>query len=76
MLVTSADVAFEDEAGNRYEARGTTIAAAPWYNFNPSCAAFQTLMRWESGGRVGYSHIADFSGLGYLSAGMADSFCD
>ena len=72
MLVTRAVVEFEDDQGNCYEAVGTTIAAAPWYNFNPSSAAFQTLMRWESGSRVGYSHIADFAGLTYLSRGMAD----
>lgn len=72
MLVMRADVAFEDDSGDTYEAVGTTIAAAPWYNFNPSSAAFQTLMRWESGSRIGYSHIADFAGLGYLSEGMAD----
>jgi hypothetical protein len=72
MLVMRADVTFEDDRGDTYEVVGTTIAAAPWYNFNPSSAAFQTLMRWESGSRVGYSHIADFAGLGYLSEGMAD----
>lgn len=72
MLVTRCVVEFEDNQGNHYEAVGTTVAAAPWYNFNPSSAAFQTLMRWESGSRVGYSHIADFAGLGYLSRGMSD----
>jgi hypothetical protein len=72
MLVMRAVVTFEDDRGDTYEAVGTTIAAAPWYNFNPSSAAFQTLMRWESGSRVGHSHIADFAGLGYLSEGMAD----
>lgn len=71
MLVTDAQVTFEDDRGNVHVVHGTTVAAAPWYNFNPSSAAFQTLMRWESGGRVGYSHIADFAGLGYMSAGMA-----
>jgi hypothetical protein len=72
MLVMRAAVEFEDDQGNVYQANATTIAAAPWYNFNPSSAAFQTLMRWESGARIGYSHIADFSGLGYLAEGMAD----
>ncbi|WP_347718633.1 hypothetical protein [Sphingomonas sp.] len=76
MLVTRADVKFEDDQGNSYHARGTTIAAGPWYNFNPSSAAFQTLMRWESGTRVGHSHIADFAGLSYLSEGMSDNFAD
>lgn len=72
MLVTRAVVEFEDDRGNCWNAVGTTVAAAPWYNFNPSSAAFQTLMRWESGSRVGHSHIADFAGLAHLSRGMAD----
>ena len=72
MLVTRAVVEFEDDRGNCWDAVGTTVAAAPWYNFNPSSAAFQTLMRWESGTRVGHSHIADFAGLAHLSRGMAD----
>lgn len=72
MLVTRAVVEFEDDRGHRYDAVGTTVAAAPWYNFNPSSAAFQTLMRWENGAGVGHSHIADFAGLTHLSRGMAD----
>jgi hypothetical protein len=74
MLVMRAIVEFEDDKGNAYKAIGTTIAAAPWYNFNPSSAAFQTLVRWESGDRVGHSHIADFAGLGFLAEGLADQF--
>ena len=72
MLVTRADVRFEDDRGIVYTARGTTIAAAPWYNFNPSSVAYQTLMRWDSEQGVGYSHIADFTGHAFLSEGMAD----
>lgn len=72
MLVTRADVRFEDDRGNVYTAVGTTIAAAPWYNFNPSSVAYQTLMRWDSEHGVGYSHIADFTGHAFLSNGMAD----
>ncbi len=70
--VTRAVVEFTDDQGKCYEAVGTTIAGAPWYHFNPASAAFQTLMRFECDGRVGYSHIADFAGLGFLSRGMAD----
>ena len=76
MLVTRADVRFQDDRGTDYTARGTTVAAAPWYNFNPSSAAFQTLMRWESDHGVGYSHIADFTGHAFLSEGMADQLFD
>ena len=72
MLVTRAAIAFEDGEGGSYNATGTTIAGAPWYNFNPSSAGYQTLMRWEGEGRIGYSHIADFAGLGALAKGMAN----
>ena len=73
MLMTRAEVAFEDDRGDTYEAIGTTVAAAPWYNYNPSSVAYQALLRWECGSRIGYSHIGDFAGLGYLSDGMADA---
>ena len=72
MLVTSANVRFEDDRGQTYTARGTTIAAGPWYNFNPSSCAYQVLLRWEEGGGVGYGHIADFVGMYALSQAMAD----
>lgn len=74
MLVTRADIGFTDDRGIAYAARGTTIAAGPWYNFNPSSVAYQTLMRWEGEHGTGYSHIADFTGHAFLSAGMADRF--
>lgn len=74
MLVTRATIEFKDNQGKSYVAHGTTIAGAPWYNFNPASAAFQTLMRWECDGRSGHSHLADFSGLNFLSHGMADGF--
>lgn len=72
MNVTCAVVRFTDDQGQSYEAVGATIAGAPWYSFNPASAAYQTLMRFECNGRVGYSHIADFCGNGFLSQGMAD----
>jgi hypothetical protein len=76
MLVTRAVIQFTDDQGESYEALGTTVAGAPWYTFNPASAAFQTLMRFECNGRVGYSHIADFAGSGFLAQGMADHFAD
>ncbi|MES2493334.1 MAG: hypothetical protein V4579_08660 [Pseudomonadota bacterium] len=72
LLVTSAQVRFEDDRGDVHSARGTTIAAGPWYNFNPSSCGYQTLLRWESGDMVGHSHIADFVGQYALSQHMAD----
>lgn len=76
MLVTSAKIRFQDDQGEEYYAIGQTIAAGPWYNFNPSSVAYQCLMRWQSGERVGHSHIADFLGIYYLSLGMADALYD
>jgi hypothetical protein len=76
MLVTSAKVSFEDDRGDVYHAYGKTIAAGPWYNFNPSSVGYQVLLRWESEGRSGHSHIADFVGMYYLSQTMADDLYD
>lgn len=72
MLVTSANVRFVDDRGEEYFARGKSIAAGPWYNFNPSSCGYQVLLRWESGSRAGYGHIADFVGQYALSLNMAD----
>lgn len=73
MLVTSANVRFVDDRGEEYFARGMSIAAGPWYNFNPSSCGYQVLLRWESGSRAGYGHIADFVGQYALSLNMADA---
>lgn len=73
MLVTSANVRFVDDRGEEYFARGKSIAAGPWYNFNPSSCGYQVLLRWESGSRAGYGHIADFVGQYALSLNMADA---
>lgn len=76
MLVTAANVRFVDDRGEVYTARANTIAAGPWYNFNPSSCGYQVLMRWESEGHVGYGHIADFVGQYALSLNMADALYD
>jgi len=76
MLITSAKVRFEDDRGEVYEAYGKTIAAGPWYNFNPSSVGYQCLLRWVSGERSGHSHIADFVGQNYMALGMADDLYD
>lgn len=73
MLATSVEAWFEDDRGESWNVHGTTIAAGPWYNFNPSSCAYQVLIRWESEGRVGFGHIADFVGGGALSRHRADA---
>lgn len=72
MLVTSANVRFVDDRGDEYFVRGKSIAAGPWYNFNPSSCGYQVLLRWEAEGRSGYGHIADFVGQYALSLNMAE----
>ena len=42
-----------DVRGKRHEFHGVAVAVHPWYNFNPSHVAFQSLMRWTTGTRVG-----------------------
>lgn len=56
-----------DVRGIRHEVFGNAIAVHPWYNFNPSHVAFQSLMQWRSGNRIGHSEMADIFGLEYLA---------
>jgi hypothetical protein len=74
LCVTRAVIQFTDDQGKSYEAVGTTIAGSPWYQFNPASVGFQVLMRFECDGRTGYSHIADFAGLNFISKGMREHF--
>jgi len=57
-----------DVRGVRHEVFGNAIAVHPWYNFNPSHVAFQSLMQWRCGNRIGHSEMADIFGLEYLAA--------
>jgi len=56
-----------DVRGKKHEVFGTAIAVHPWYNYNPSHVAFQSLMQWRSGNRIGYSEMADIFGLEFLA---------
>jgi hypothetical protein len=56
-----------DVRGVKHEVSGSAIAVHPWYNYNPSHVAFQSLMQWRSGTRIGYSEMADIFGLEYLA---------
>lgn len=57
-----------DVRGKRHEMFGEAVAVHPWYNFNPSHVAFQTLMQWRCGSRIGHSEMADIFGLEFLAA--------
>lgn len=60
-----------DVRGKKHEVTGSAIAVHPWYNYNPSHVAFQSLMMWRSGARVGYSEMADIFGLEFLAERQA-----
>lgn len=67
MMPISAVIRVEDVRGKKYEFRAAPVAGYPWYAFNPSHTCFQTLMRYESEGKVGYGEFGDIFGLDYLS---------
>lgn len=56
-----------DVRGHRHEVHGNAVAVHPWYNYNPSHVAFQSLMQWRCGDRIGHSEMADIYGLEYLA---------
>ena len=57
-----------DVCGKQHEVFGTAIAVHPWYNYNPSHVAFQSLMQWRTAGnRIGHSEMADIFGLEFLA---------
>ncbi|HSW19133.1 MAG TPA: hypothetical protein VLJ86_18080 [Ramlibacter sp.] len=60
-----------DVRGVKHEIFGNAIAVHPWHNFNPSHVAFQSLMQWRCGTRIGYSEMADIFGLEYLAERQA-----
>lgn len=63
-----------DVEGGRHELLGTAVAVHPWYNYNPSHCAFQSLMRWQTpDGRLGHSEMADIYGLEYLAEVRANA---
>jgi hypothetical protein len=66
MLGVSNHIQAKDVRGREYEFFGTAVAAAPWYSFNPCCASFQSLYRYQHDGRVGYNEGADIFGLNFL----------
>src|SRR3954447_9165124 len=66
MIGTSNHIQAKDVRGREYEFFGTALAGAPWYSFNPCCASFQSLYRYQHEGKVGYSEGADIFGLNFL----------
>ena len=54
MLVTGNHIRATDARGREYEFFGAAIAAHPWYSFNPCHVSFQSILRCQWDGRVGY----------------------
>ena len=66
LLPTGAHVVATDVRGREHRFSGYAIAGHPFDNFNPSHICFQSLMRWESGNRVGYSEMGNIFGREFL----------
>lgn len=71
----SCRIVATDVTGQRHEVQGNAIAVHPWFNYNPSHVAFQSLMRWQAtDGRIGHSEMADIYGLEYLAERRAGRY--
>jgi hypothetical protein len=71
MIGVSNRIQAKDVRGREYEFFGTAVAGAPWYTFNPCCASFQSLYRYQHEGKVGYSEGADIFGLNFLGENLS-----
>lgn len=67
MLATSDRIRIEDAQGRRFDIIGAAIGARPLGSFNPSIAAFLSLMRYTCGDLVGYGGHGKLFGLAYLN---------
>ena len=71
MLARSDEITVVDAEGRCYELFGSAIGTRPLGSFNPSIAAFQSLMRYECGEMVGYGGHGKLFGLTYLNRILA-----
>jgi hypothetical protein len=71
MLARRDQITVVDARGRRFELSGTAIGTRPLGSFNPSIAAFQSLMRYECGDLVGYGGHGKLFGLAYLNRMLA-----
>ncbi len=60
-------VRLTDARGRKWELVGAAIAAAPWHTAYTSFISFQSLYRWTTGSRVGFSNVTDVIGTNTLS---------
>lgn len=73
LLPISNHVTVSDVRGRRWEFYGAAVGGHPWYSFNPCHTCFQSLMRYEHDGAVGYGEMGDIFGLDYLAERMSRS---
>lgn len=71
MMAISNRILARDVRGREYEMFGTAVAGHPWYSFNPSHVSYQSYMRYQHAGRVGYGEVGDIFGLDYLARHMS-----
>lgn len=63
MLGVFRCIQIRDQKGREWEIIGSAIAAAPWHSAYGSFISFQSLYRWATGNKVGYSNVTDVVGL-------------
>lgn len=71
MLAISDQVTVTDAQGRIYQLDGAAIGTRPLGSFNPSIAAFQSLMRYRCGDLVGFGGHGKLFGLAYLNRLLA-----
>ncbi|MCB1476314.1 MAG: hypothetical protein H6883_05700 [Rhodobiaceae bacterium] len=70
MLATGDHIVVTDANGRTLEFFGTAICTRPLGSFNPSIAAFISLMRYHWGDKVGYGGHGKLYGLSYLAKNL------
>lgn len=66
MLPVSNHIQVKDSRGREYEFYGTAVGGSPFYQFIPAYVCFQSLFRYQDGGRVGYAEMGDIFGMEWL----------
>lgn len=56
-----------DAKGRKYELFGSALAGHPWHFHTAGHVAYQSLMRYELDGKIGYGEFADIFGTEYLA---------
>lgn len=73
MLAARDRITVTTATGDRYAFEGEAIGCRPLGSFNPSIAAFLSLMRYRWGDRTGYGSHGKLFGLGYLAERLGRS---